>query len=92
MGTKDLDSCIGYDSCLAYKPKSQTRVERIRTMSDEEMAAHFAHLFAKWRKIEAVTESTYTDPKEFGVLESIYNAWLLEHFRKPVKDGDNDGV
>lgn len=38
MGTKELDSCIGYDVCVAFKPKQQTNADRIRAMSDEELA------------------------------------------------------
>ena len=38
IGTKEVDSCPGYDKCKQYKPKYMTDADRIRAMTDEELA------------------------------------------------------
>ena len=37
-GTKEVDPCPGYDKCKEYKPDYMTNADRIRVMSDEELA------------------------------------------------------
>ena len=37
-GTKEVDPCPGYDKCKQYKPNYTTNADRIRDMSDEELA------------------------------------------------------
>ena len=37
-GTKEVDPCPGYDNCKQYKPNYITNADRIRAMSDEELA------------------------------------------------------
>ena len=37
-GTKEVDPCPGYDNCKQYKPNYTTNADRIRAMSDEELA------------------------------------------------------
>ena len=39
IGTKEVDPCPGYDKCKQYKPNYTTNADRIRAMSDEELAA-----------------------------------------------------
>ena len=38
IGTKEVDPCPGYDKCKQYKPKYTTNADRIRAMSDEDLA------------------------------------------------------
>ena len=38
IGTKEVDPCPGYDKCKQYKPNYMTIADRIRAMSDEELA------------------------------------------------------
>ena len=38
VGTKEVDPCPGYDKCKEYKPNYTTNADRIRAMSDEELA------------------------------------------------------
>ena len=40
-GTKEVDTCHGYDKCKQYKPDYTTNAARIRAMSDEELARQF---------------------------------------------------
>ena len=40
-GTKEVDTCHGYDKCKQYKPNYTTNADRIRAMSDEELARQF---------------------------------------------------
>lgn len=37
-GTKEVDPCPGYDKCKQYKPNYTTNADRIRAMSDDELA------------------------------------------------------
>lgn len=37
-GTKEVDPCPGYDKCKQYKPNYTTNADRIRALSDEDMA------------------------------------------------------
>lgn len=37
-GTKEVDPCAGYDKCKQYKPNYTSNADRIRAMSDEELA------------------------------------------------------
>jgi hypothetical protein len=38
LGTKEVDPCPGYDKCENYKPNYMTNADRIRAMTDEELA------------------------------------------------------
>jgi hypothetical protein len=38
LGTKELDPCRGYDKCKDFQPNYMTNADRIRAMSDEELA------------------------------------------------------
>lgn len=38
MGTKEIDPCIGYERCSMFKLDTTTNADRIRAMSDEELA------------------------------------------------------
>ena len=38
IGTKEVDPCPGYDKCKQYKPNYTTNADRIRAMTDEELA------------------------------------------------------
>lgn len=38
MGTKEVDPCVGYYKCDMYKADTKTNADRIRAMSDEELA------------------------------------------------------
>lgn len=71
IGTKEVDPCKGYEKCKSYRPDCQTNADRIRAMSDEELAwelmAWRMETYAKFNGIE----STYPDTQE-----KIYN-WLL---------------
>ena len=41
-GTKEVDPCPGYDKCKQYKPNYTTNADRIRSMSDYELAQMLA--------------------------------------------------
>ena len=57
-GTKEVDPCPGYDKCKKYKPNYMTNADRIRAMSDEELAKHLVdigwdcHLCEEHRRLE----------------------------------------
>ena len=37
----DLEWCVEHEECGLFKPKTMTNAERIRSMTDEELAAFF---------------------------------------------------
>ena len=41
-GTKEVDTCHGYDKCKQYKPNYTTNAARIRAMSNEELAENMS--------------------------------------------------
>lgn len=72
--------------CKGFAPrKPQTNADRIRSLSDEELAFRFGEMAFQgvylWCDWHCKRES------EFHVCEKCILDWL----RQPVKDGDNDG-
>lgn len=45
LGTKEIDPCCGYDKCKEFRPNYTTQADRIRSMSDEDLAEYLASLF-----------------------------------------------
>jgi hypothetical protein len=59
LGTKEVDPCPGYDKCKNYTPDYQTNADRIRAMTDEELAKWLCEIttceccrWAKWTGCE----------------------------------------
>lgn len=77
-GDYQLEECKGY--------KQQTNADRIRAMSDEELAAWLAKL---------ANGDVYTDfcynPARTVVCDSKCVGCIAEWLKQPAKDGDNDG-
>ena len=77
-GTKEVDPCQGYDKCKQYKPNYTTNADRIRAMSDEELA-----------KMLTVGKGTFACFKclEFGDGECSMKCdeRCLEWLQQPVK-------
>lgn len=38
IGTREVDPCKGYEKCKSYRPDYQTNADKIRSLSDEELA------------------------------------------------------
>lgn len=75
-----------YKCKKANEPFVHTNADRIRAMSDEELADKFTDVayeaHGRWYEPDGMTyHSQSADAKK---------AWL-DWLRKPVKDGDNDG-
>ena len=49
-GTKEVDPCPGYDKCKEYKPDYMTNADRIRAMTDDDLAKLLC--YTGWRMIE----------------------------------------
>ena len=79
MGTKEIDQCIGYERCSTFRPYTQTNADRIRAMSDEELARTFAQ-----------TGNCPPSSKYGHNCERCGKCWL-DYLRQPVKDGEDDG-
>ena len=50
VGTKEVDPCPGYDNCKQYKPNYTTNSDRIRAMTDDDLAKLLC--CTGWRMIE----------------------------------------
>ena len=73
-GTKEVDPCPGYDKCKQYKPNYTTNADRIRAMSDFELA----------KEIENAQSGIEIDnPKKIDYFDCI-----LEWLQQPVEGGD----
>ena len=79
IGTKEVDPCLGYDKCKQYKPNYMTNADRIRTMTDEELAE-----FIKNIKVRAVLCKAVKNNNAFEELCSA------ERLRQPVKEEEED--
>ena len=67
-GTKEVDPCTGYDKCKQYKPNYTTNADRIRAMSDEDLADFLAYTWATsaraWQKDTGETLNWLKQPAE----------------------------
>ena len=80
IGTKEVDPCPGYDKCKQYKPNYTTNADRIRAMSDEELAVLLAH--ETYRMAKPVF-----DVLGYGITEEFIFAQRLEWLKQPA-EGD----
>lgn len=78
IGTKEVDPCPGYDKCKQYKPKYTTNADRIRSMSDEELAVLLAH--ETYRMAKPVF-----DVCGYGITEEFIFAQRLEWLKQPAE-------
>ena len=60
-GTKEVDPCPGYDKCKQYKPNYTTNADRIRAMSDDELAVWLVEK-------TAYQESAFSSPSYLNFL------------------------
>ena len=90
LGTKECDSCIGYKRCTAFKPEYKTNADRIRAMSDEELARFFVE--DDWDR----TYCTEYDRLDGNPLlrdercDEKCEQHCLEWIKQPVKDGGDE--
>ena len=61
VGTKEVDPCKGYEKCKSYRPDYQTNADRIRAMSDEELAKNNIRLSYQCDIDYDYEEEPYTD-------------------------------
>ena len=75
-GTKEVDPCQGYDNCKQYKSNYTTNADRIRAMTDEELA-------------ELLANETYRIAKPcfdafgYGLEKQVIYAKRLEWLQQP---------
>ena len=69
-GTKEVDPCPGYVKCKQYKPNYATNADRIRAMSDEELAKEM--LFFCPTDTVFKGEDTYGKPHYTGLDGGYY--------------------
>ena len=74
IGTKEVDPCIGYDKCKRYKSNYTTNADRIRAMTNEELAEIIACPKGLFDRIDCFDDSRHCE-------DCILN-WL----QQPVKE------
>ena len=79
IGTKEVDPCPGYDKCKEYKPDYMTNADRIRSMSDEELADFLD-------EVQEEECNALHEVRQDGTLKfmSLRNGWL-EWLKQPVE-------
>ena len=80
--------------CANYMPRSkpQTNADRIRAMSDEELADHNIHTVKVWNRYVGYHEIEYRCSDGYTIGD--YQMALrheLDWLKQPVKDGEDDG-
>lgn len=70
-GSKEVDTCPGYDKCKQYKPNYTTNADRIRAMSDEQLAKEMI-FFCPTDTVFKGTE-TYEKPHYTGLDGDYYS-------------------
>ena len=71
-GTKEVDRCPGYDKCKQYKPNYTTNADRIRSMSDEELAEILWKTGRNYRAVCADPVVDYNEHRDHLI------AWLKQ--------------
>ena len=69
----------------------QTNADRIRAMSDEELAEFLAAKFADLQSQQLLGESSQLTATELRVLAHKWYCQWMHWLRQPVKDGEGDG-
>ena len=95
LGTREVDPCVGYERCEMFKPDKTfkpdhlTNADRIRAMSDEELANFLAAKFSDLQQAQQFfnESSTLTATELYALSHSWYCA-LMQWLRQPVKDGE----
>lgn len=71
-GTKEVDPCQGYDKCKQYKPNYMTNAQKIRAMSDEELAHMLWKTGRNYRAVCADPVVDYNEHRDHLI------AWLQQ--------------
>ena len=81
LGTKEIDPCRGYDKCKDYRP-DYTNADRIRAMSDDELAEFLAKFGPHCRNCPAddVCGGYSLNP----LRDCAY--WVEEWLQQPAKE------
>ena len=73
-----------------WRPQTMTNADRIRAMSDEELARFAADRQANETYVSLTAARYKPSPGLFNATREILYAKYLYWLRQPVKDGDND--
>ena len=84
-GTKEVDPCPGYDKCERYKPDYKTNADRIRAMSDEELAK-ILNAFTEYFT-ECIRSADEVDCKdcELNNLCQLHEGKAIEWLQQPAE-------
>ena len=83
---KSYPRCYG---CGAYR--EPTNADRIRAMTDEELANFLAAKFSDLQAQQLFGESPAPTATELSALAYTWYCQWMYWLKQPVKDGDNDG-
>lgn len=72
--------------------KPMTNADRIRAMSDEELAEFLAAKFSDLQQAQQFfNESSTLTATQLSALSHLWYCAWMQWLKQPVKDGDNDG-
>lgn len=85
LGTGEIEPCRGYDKCKDFQPNYTTNADRVRAMSDEELAAFLAKFDSHCRVCPAddICGGYSTTPPR----DCAY--WLEEWLKHPAEEVDD---
>ena len=78
IGTKEVDLCPGHDKCKMFRSTTMTNADRIRAMSDEELAKFIMYEF---------TSDSYGVLIHDKTLFFTTND-VMEWLKQPAKEGE----
>lgn len=79
MGTKEIDPCIGYERCSAYKPNYMSNGDCIRIMNDDGLTNIFCYFLT----------STLRENGVDVVLGDGFKKSFGEWLKQPYKEATN---
>ena len=85
VGTKEVDPCPGYDKCKRYKPNYMTNADRIRAMSDEELAKIINAFTIYFEECNRSLTGTDCHDCELCEICGLGEGKAIEWLRQPVK-------
>ena len=91
---EEIEPCCGYSNCKYFQPNYTTNADRIRAMSDEELADFMAERYSNERTANILGSLigegyVVTEAMRRALHEKMRMQWLY-WLRQPVKDGDCD--
>ena len=87
-GTKEVDPCIGYEKCKSYRPDSMTNADRIRAMTDEELAKFMAERNVNESTLLLLNEDHSLTAAQIATLKHRVYCACMQWLKQPAEEGE----